>query len=143
MEKKHTLYPSLDSANDDERAFVAKLQIENLFGKLGGLEKELKHYQKLMRRWNCIKNILHYLKYPVCALMLGGDALLLVTGVGAPVAIASSGLTLVELVGSHLIEDSVVRAKVNKYGAKVAHLKEWIDRMYVFKSEALRDQVLD
>ena len=75
--------------------------------------------------------------------MLGGDALLLVTGVGAPVAIASSGLTLVELVGSHLIEDSVVRAKVNKYGAKVAHLKEWIDRMYVFKSEALRDQVLD
>ena len=50
MEKKHTLYPSLDSANDDERAFVAKLQIENLFGKLGGLEKELKHYQKLKRR---------------------------------------------------------------------------------------------
>ena len=136
------LYPSLDSAND-ERAYVTKLQTENLFGKLNAIEKELKHYQKLKRRWNSIKNILHYLKYPVCALMLGGDAALFLTGLGAPIAIASSGLTLLEVIGSHMLEDSLVRSKVNKYAAKAAHRKEWIDKMYVFKNEALRDYILD
>lgn len=35
-----------------------------------------------------------------------------------------------------------MRLKVNKYTTKV-HLKEWIDRMYMFKNEALRDHILD
>lgn len=135
------MYLSLDSSahGGDKRAFVTKLKIENLFGKLDALEKELMHYKKLKRRWNRIKNLLHCLKYPVCALMFGGYALLLFTGVGAPIAIASSGVTLFELAGSHLVKQSVVRAKVNKNAAKVAHIKEWIDRMYVLKSESLRD----
>jgi hypothetical protein len=117
------LYPSLDSSQN-ERNFITKLQTQNLFAKLGELEKELKHYTKLKRRWNRVKNVLHYCKYPLCVLMLGGDAALFLTGLGAPIAIASSGLTLIEVVGSHLLEDSLVRSKVNKYSAKAAHRKK-------------------
>lgn len=75
--------------------------------------------------------------------MLGGDAFFLISGVEAPVAIESFGLILVELVWSHLLEDSVVRPKVNKYASKVSHIKEWIDWMFVFKNEALHDQIFD
>jgi hypothetical protein len=139
---RHTLYPSLDSSQN-ERNFITKLQTQNLFAKLGELEKELKHYTKLKRRWNRVKNVLHYCKFPLCVLMLGGVGALFLTGLGAPIAIASSGLTLIEVIGSHLLEDSLVRSKVNKHAAKAAHRKEWIDKMYVFKNEALRDQTLD
>lgn len=41
------------------------------------------------------------------------------------------------------MKESLVRSMVNKYTAEAVHLKEFIDRMYVFKNEALRDQFFD
>lgn len=75
--------------------------------------------------------------------MLGGDALLFATGVGAPIAIAPLDLKLVKLIGGHLVGNSLVRFNVNKYSAKAVHLKKFVDRMYVFKNETLRDHLFD
>lgn len=75
--------------------------------------------------------------------MLGSKALLRITGVEALIAIASLGLTLVELVESNLVEDSKMREKVYKYAAKFAHIKELIDKMYVFIEKELHDKILD
>lgn len=36
-----------------------------------------------------------------------------------------------------------MQSKVTKYTEKDAYRKEWIDIMYVFKNEALRDKILD
>lgn len=59
--------------------------------------------------------------------MLDEDAMLLETGVEAPIAIASSGLTLAKHFRSHLVEDKVVHAQVKKYANRKTHLKAWID----------------
>ena len=33
--------------------------------------------------------------------------------------------------------------KIDKYNKKGKHIKEWIDKMYIFKVEALKDNVID
>lgn len=86
------MYLSIDNAQSD-RLTITKLQRENLFGKLASLEQNLEHCWKLKKRWICVKNLLHYLEYPVSALMIGGDVLLFATGVSAPIAKALSRLT--------------------------------------------------
>ncbi len=124
------LYPTI-SNSEREHDYVLKLQCDNLFIKLNELEKELKHYKKLKRRWKIFRNILHYLKYPISVILIGGDIALIFTGIGVPIAIVGACVTGIELVGSSIIEDTLVNSKVNKYDHKITHLKEWIDRMYI------------
>ena len=90
-----------------------------------------------------IKNILHYSKY-LLALILGGlDVALIFTGVGIPLAIIGAGITVGEVVGTNGFEDRIVNVKIDKYNKKCKHIKEWIDKMYIFKIEALKDNVID
>lgn len=42
-----------------------------------------------------------------------------------------------------MLEDILVRSKVNKYTAKAVHKKEYIDKMYLLRNKALYDQILD
>jgi hypothetical protein len=143
------LYPTI-SNSEREHEYVLKLQNEvlskecdNLFIKLNELEKELKHYKKLKRRWKIFRNILHYSKYPISVLLIGGDIALIFTGIGIPIAIAGACVTGIELLGTNIIEDTLVTKKVNKYEYKITHLKEWIDKMYIFRCEALHDGKID
>lgn len=53
--------------------------------------------------------------------MLAGDAALFLTIFGAPIAIAFLGLTLLEVVGSNLLEESLMQTIVKKYFFKAAH----------------------
>jgi hypothetical protein len=131
------------SNSEREHEYVLKLQCDNLIIKLNELEKELKHYKKLKRRWKIFRNILHYLKYPISILLFGGDIALIFTGIAIPVAIAGACVTGIELLGSSIIEDTLVTKKVGKYDHKIIHLKEWIDKMYIFKTEALKDSKID
>ena len=87
---------------------MLKLQADNLFFKLEQIEKELKHYLKLKKKWNIFKNILHYSKYPFAVILTGLDIGLIFTGIGIPVAIAGAGITIAEVIGTNVLEDSLV-----------------------------------
>jgi hypothetical protein len=139
------IYPPLDL--DFEKVHQQELNKEkskNLFSKLQQLENEYKHYKKLKHKWNVFKNILHYSKYPVAGFMVVGDVVLLVipTGVTQILGIAGIACTISEVSLGSIVEDTVVKHKVHKYRHKCEHLKEWIDKMYVFKSEAEHDGII-
>jgi hypothetical protein len=126
----------------DNTAALLRLQTENLFARYQTLQKELTHYAKLKRRWNLLNNILHFGRIPVtCGLGLA-DVALFITGIGAPLAVAGAAVTFGELVGSIAFE-TFVGIKVKKYNSRIKFIQSWLDKMYLFKCDALMDGRID
>ena len=111
------------SHSQKEQKSVLKLQSENLFYKLEQIEKEFKHYKKLKHKWNIFRNILHYSKYPLAVILDGLDIGLIFTGIGIPLAIVGAGITVGEVVGTNILEDTFVNVKIDKYHKKCKHIK--------------------
>ena len=142
--KQRSLYPNPLSSSQTEHQQILKLQTDTLFSKLTKLEDKLKHYSKLKSNWNRFKNILRYRKYPIAILYAGGDiGLSFIPINGIPLAIISTTVTLGTVIGANVFENSFVNVKVNTYDKKCKHITKWLDRMYLFKQDALRDGVID
>ena len=143
-DEQRSLYPNPLSSSQTEHQQILKLQADTLFLKLTQLEDKLKYYSKLKRKWNRFKNILRYSKYPIALLFAGADiGLSFIPIVGIPLAIISTAVTLGEVIGANVLEDSFVNVKVNTYDKKCKHITMWLDRMYLFKQDTLRDGVID
>ena len=76
------------SFSETEKNNNLKLQSENLTIKVDQLKIDLKHYKKLKNRWNMVKNIFHYGKYPLAVILAAGDIALIFTGIGAVMTFA-------------------------------------------------------
>ena len=104
----------------------------------------MKHYHKLKNKWNRFRDILRYSKYPIAIIFAGVDVgLSFIPIVGIPLAIISTTITLGKVIGANVWEDSFVNVKVNTYDKKCKHISMWLDRMYLFKQDTLRDGVID
>ena len=60
-----------------------------------------------------------------------------------PLALISTAVTLGKVIGANVLEDCFLNAKVNTYDQKCKHIIKWLDRMYLFKQDTLRDGVID
>jgi glutathione S-transferase len=137
------LMPSLSQSMNESNQLL-KAQVENLFIKLNQLKRELKHYHKLKKRWNILKNILHYSTYFIAAALGVGDILLFfIPIIGPYLAGGGATLTVGEVLSINIFEDTLVHKKVEYYHKKCKHLTKWIERMYIFKTDALRDGLID
>ena len=104
----------------------------------------MKHYSKLQRKWNRFKNILRYSKYPIDILFdVANVGLSFIPIVGILLAIISTAVTLGKVIGANVLEDSFVNVKVNTYDKQCKQITKWLDRMYLFKKDTLRDGVID
>ena len=139
-----SLYPNPFSSAQTEHQQILKLQADTLILKLTQLEDKLKHYSKFKRKWNRFKNISRYSKYSIAILFAGADiGLLFIPIVGIPLAIISTAITLNEVIGANVLEDSFVNVKVNTYDKNCKHITKWLDRIYLFKQDTLCDGVID
>ena len=115
-----SLYPNPLLASQSNHQTILKLQAETLFLKLTQLEDKLKHYSDLKKKRNRFKNILQYSKYPIAILFAGADiGLAFIPIVGIPLAIISTAVTLGEVIGANVLEDSFVNVEVNTYDKKM------------------------
>ena len=139
-----SLYPNPLLGSQSNHQTILKLQAETLFLKLTQLEDKLKHCSHLKKKWNRFKTILRYSKYPIAIFFGGGDiGLAFIPIVLIPLAIISTAVTLGEVIGANVLEDSFVTIKINTYDKKCKHITKWLDRMYLFKQDTLRDGVID
>ena len=142
--EQRSLYPNPLSSSQTEHQQILKLQADTLFLKLTQLEDKLKHYSKLKRKQNRFKNILRYSKYPIAILFAGADiGLSFIAIVGIPLAIIITTVTLGEVIGANVLEDSFVNVKVNTYDKKCKHITKWFDIMYLFNQDTLSDGIID
>ena len=143
LDEQRSLYPNPLSSSQTEHQQILKLQAYTLFLKLTQLDDKLKHYSKLKKKWNRFKIILRYSKYPIAKLFAGADnGLSFILIVGITLAIISNTVTLSEVISANVLEDSFVNVKVNTYDKKCKHITKWLDRMYLFKQDTLRDGVI-
>ena len=123
------LNPLLSAQTEHQQ--ILTLQVDTLILKLTQLEDKLKHYSNLKNKWNIFENILRYNKYPIAILCAGADiGLSFIPIVGIPLAIISTAVTLGEVIGANVLEDSFVNVKVNTYDKKCKHIIKWLDRMF-------------
>ena len=88
----------------------------------------MKHYSKLKRKWNRFKNILRYSKYLIAILFAGADiGLSFIPIVEIPLTIISTAVTLGEIIGANVLEDSFINVKINIYDKKCKHITKWLD----------------
>ena len=91
----------------------------------------MKHYYKLKNKWNRFKNILQYSKYFSAVIFAGIDAgLIFLPVIEILLAIISTAVTIGEVIGVNVIENSYVNVKVNTYDKKCKHISMWLVRMY-------------
>ena len=102
---------------------IQKIRLDNLLFKEKMLEDKLKHYKKIKRKWIILKNILHYSKYPISGIFIVGDLILILFPPTLIFAIGSISLTVGEIVCSNILEDSLLKIKVNKYKKNVLIFK--------------------
>ena len=141
---RRSLYPNPLLVGQTDHQHILKLQADSLFLKVTQLEDKLKHYNKLKKKWNRLKNILRYSKYPIAILFAVADVeLTFIPIVGIPLAIISTTVTLDEVIIANILVDSFVNVKVNNYNKKCKHISTWIYRMYLFKQDTLSDGVID
>ena len=121
---------------------IQKIRLDNLLFKEKMLEDKLKHYKKIKRKWIILKNILHYSKYPISGILIVGDLILILFPPTLIFAIGSISLTVSEIVCTNILEDSLLKIKVNKYKKKCIDIQSLIDKLYVFKNKALKDGII-
>ena len=144
IQDQKSLYPNPLSSAQTEHQQILKLQADALFLKLTQLEDKLKHYYNLKKKCNRFKNILRYSKYPIAILFAGADiGLSFIPIVRILLAIISTAVTLGEVIGANVLEDSFVNVKINTYDKKCKHITKWLDRKYLFKQDTLRDEVIN
>ena len=136
------IYPSVSSSQNDQHALL-KVQCDNLFYQLNQIEKSFKHYKKLKHKWVILSRFLHFSKYPIAVILTLLNSGLIFTGVGIIPGIVGIGVTVGEVINSNVLEDTLVAIKINKYHNKMILIKEFIDKMYVYKTDALKDGITD
>ena len=122
LDEQRSLYPNILSSSQTEHQQILKLQADTLFLKLTQLEDKLKHYSKLKRKWNRFKTIQRYSKFPIAILFAGaniGVSFILIVWI--ILAMISTTITLCEVIGANVLEDSFVNVKVNTYDKKCKH----------------------
>ena len=60
-----------------------------------------------------------------------------------PLAIISTAVTLYEVIGANVLEDSFANVNIKTYHKKCKLINMWLARMYLFKQYTLRDGVIN
>ena len=122
---------------------IQKIRVNSLLKEEDHMEYDLKRIRKCKRKWNILKNILHFSKYGVEAITISGGIILLLFPLSMPIGIVLIGISVIEVVGLNILEDSLVKIKVNKYKTKSNKLHDFIEKIHFFKRDALVDGILN
>ncbi len=121
---------------------LQKVRVNSLLKEENHMEFDLKRIRKCKKKWNILSNILHYSKYGIEVVTISSGAILLFFPLSMPVGIILIGISVVEVVGLNVLEDSLVKSEVNKYKTKSNKLHDLIEKIHFFKRDAMKDGIL-
>ena len=134
------LYPDLPVAGDEIHKVKQRERIRFMKDKRQQLQLKMKHYEKLKRRWNIIKNVS---EITGIALTVGSGILTIVvtSGVlGIPlVALLSTTSTTLTALISTIVNKSFITKHRKKLRAKYNSTKELSDKLYLYFEKSSQD----
>src|SRR3981189_479813 len=137
-----SIYPEItpfENVSEKYNKNLSDARIKEIQGKRNELEKNLKHYKKILKRWKKIGNVLKIKSI----IIVGGSAITsMVLGFGAfalPLVLAIlAAVSGTEGIVSEAIVLGVVKKKVAKFKKKIEHIQEYISKSW-FLFEKIRD----
>ena len=143
--ERESLYPKLESFDNVSERYNKNLsdaRIKEIQGKRHEMEKSLKHYEKILKRWKLIENIVK------CS------SLTIVVGCGVVTTLGFGGLvtpliiTIVSVCGasegimSQVIVEGVVNRRIVKFKKSIQHIKEYISKSWYLFEKIRSDGVI-
>src|SRR3977135_1125372 len=136
------VYPEItpfENVSENYNKNLSDARIKEIQGKRQEMEKSLRHYKKILKRWKMIGNVL---KIGSIIIVGGVGITSIVLGFGAfalPITLgilATIGAT--EGIISEAVVLGVVKKKVSKFKKKIEHIQEYISKSW-FLFEKIRD----
>jgi len=136
-----SVYPHLNM--DD----INKLQVQHMLAEIEGIKRSLKHYKKLRKRFNLIKNICKYIGLGVfVSVEVAGVGLLIVATGGTAVPLVLPAILCGAGLASPLIDLALCKyfsKRKHLYTEKCKHIQSTLDKLYIFMKDAMSDSVID
>ena len=132
----------LDELTDGQ---LSKARATEILNKQKELEKELKHYKKLLGKWKKGRNILRGLSLGFSISLAAGGATLAAivsSGLALPIAIpiAMGGAAALEEVITNTILFTYVKKKIHRFKEKYDIVNNTLNRLYHFYHLAIEDK---
>ena len=136
------LYPEItpfENVSEKYNKNLSDARIKEIQGKRNEMEKSLKHYKKILKRWKMIGNIL---KIGSIVIVGGVGITSIVLGFGALAAPITLGILAAIGASEGIISEAVVlgvvKKKLGKFKKKIEHIQEYISKSW-FLFEKIRD----
>ena len=143
------LYPEIletipfENVSEKYNKNLSDARIKEIQGKRNELEKNLKHYKKILKRWKKIGNVLKV----TSIIIVGGSAITsMVLGFGAfalPLVLAIlAAVGGTEGIISEALVLGVVKKKVAKFKKKIEHIQEYISKSWFLFEKIREDSII-
>src|SRR3981189_2482343 len=135
------LYPQIpyEDISDKVNKNLSDARIKEIQGKRNEMEKNLKHYKKILKKWKQIGNVL---KIGSIVIVGGIGVTSIVLGFGVLAAPLILGILAAIGASEGIISEAVVlgvvKKKVSKFKKKIEHIQEYISKSW-FLFEKIRD----
>ena len=131
------LYPEFIPLDESLRK-----DVRHMLEKIDCIKKDLKHNNKLKKRFNKCKNIWKYLGYGLFGVLIAGDIVVSIFLPGIAVPIVLAGTALGEFLISEIVSGYFGKKK-SVYTKKCKHIQTTLDKMDVFIRDAVADKKIE
>src|SRR3981189_1246722 len=139
------LYPQIhyEDISDKVNKNLSDARIKEIQGKRNEMEKSLKHYKKILKRWKMIGNVL---KIGSIVIVGGIGITSIVLGFGVLAAPITLGILAAIGAGEGIISEAVVlgvvKKKVSKCKKKIEHIQECISKSWFLFEKIIEDSII-
>src|SRR3981189_2716559 len=139
------LYPQIhyEDISDKVNKNLSDARIKEIQGKRNEMEKSLKHYKKILKRWKMIGNVL---KIGSIVIVGGIGITSIVLGFGVLAAPITLGILAAIGAGEGIISEAVVlgvvKKKVSKFKKKIEHIQEYISKSWFLFEKIREDSII-
>src|SRR5277367_4441768 len=139
------LYPKIpyEDISDKVNKNLSDSRSKEIQGKRNEMEKSLRHYKKILKRWKMIGNVLKIGSIIVVggvgitSIVLGFGAFVLPITLGILAAIGAT-----EGIISEAVVMGVVKKKVAKFKKKIEHIQEYISKSWFLFEKIREDSII-
>ena len=139
------LYPEIPFENVSEKynKNLSDARIKEIPGKRNEMEKSLRHYRKILKRWKLIGSVL---KIGSIIIVGGIGVTSIVLGIGILAAPLTLGILAAIGAGEGIISEAiilgVVKKKLDKFKKKIKHIQEYISKSWFLFEKIREDSII-
>ena len=144
--KVETIIPSAPLLVEDRQFndILDREKMNSINDKINAIQKDLKHYCKLRKRWKNFKTIMKITSFTIFGITeIGSGILVFIPVISLVVPIIITGSSLIELTISEGLVNIIINKRKKNMDNKIFKCRSTLDKLYLFLEEAKLDRIID